>query len=249
VSTEEKSTHDQRITVLLGRSKSVDIHRNTHCLFCHYLIPANSRGYVWSGYGSRPRVDLEKFGGHFHQGCFRRILRTPILSKCFVLNTQPSPERLAAEIRSTVTANSLLAEWEIVEHPSGCLVIVGRKGGKRFSGNNECRPRKKIKGVNKTIASIVYQLGGGEKEPDDVIRHTCDVSTCVELDHLVAGSRSDNVREGFTRGRHDKRYKGLTPCQKVKLTLSDRLERMARYGDPDWFEGWENGRDEWLAQQ
>jgi hypothetical protein len=190
-------------------------------------------------------VDHPKRGGYFHKSCLKKIMKTPVLFECFVLNGQLSPEMLEDEIRRTVTVDSLLAEWEMVEHPSGCLVIVGRRGGKRFSGKNECRPRKKVGGVNRTIASLVYQLGGGEREPDQVIRHTCDVSTCVEFDHLIAGTRSDNVREGFTRGRHDKRYRGLTPCQKVKQTLSDRLERMNRYGDPEWFEEWDEEIDEW----
>ena len=237
------------VSVFLRSSKKVFVRHKTICFFCHDPIPANTYCRYWSGYGSRVLVNQTKVGGYFHKACHKRMMKDSFLFECYILNGQLSPEMLEDEIRRTITVDSLLAEWEMVEHPSGCLVIVGRKGGKRFSGTNECRPRKKVGGVNKTIASLVYQLGGGEKEPDDVIRHTCDVSTCVEFDHLVAGSRSDNVREGFTRGRHDKRYKGLTPCQKVKLTLSDRLERMARYGDPDWFEGWENGRDEWLAQQ
>ena len=240
-----KIRHGQMVSVMLRSAKPRFVRHNTPCLFCINPIPANTWAHYWCGYGSRVLVDHPKRGGYFHKSCLKKIMKTPVLFECFVLNGQLSPEMLEDEIRRTVTVDSLLAEWEMVVHPSGCLVIVGRRGGKRFSGKNECRPRKKVGGVNRTIASLVYQLGGGEREPDQVIRHTCDVSTCVEFDHLIAGTRSDNVREGFTRGRHDKRYRGLTPCQKVKQTLSDRLERMNRYGDPEWFEEWDEEIDEW----
>ena len=90
-----------------------------------------------------------------------------------------------------------------------------------------------------TLASLFYKNAGFVLEPGNVVRHTCDMPICVEVDHLIQGTRSDNARQGFTRGRHD-RYRRLTPCEKVRQTLADRLERLELYGNPEWFEGWDN---------
>lgn len=35
-----------------------------------------------------------------------------------------------------------------------------------------------------------------------VVRHTCDFPACVNPDHLVIGTQSDNVKDMMERGRH-----------------------------------------------
>ena len=65
------------------------------------------------------------------------------------------------------------------------------------------------------------------------------MTICVEIDHLIQGTRSENATEAFTRGRHG-RYRGLSKCEKARQTLVDRLERLELYGNPEWFEGWDN---------
>jgi len=38
-------------------------------------------------------------------------------------------------------------------------------------------------------------------DPKDVIRHTCDNRWCIEITHLLIGTKKDNTRDGIERGR------------------------------------------------
>ena len=111
---------------------------------------------------------------------------------------------LEAEMERLGRVDDLLSQWELKKHESGCLLALGRKGGVPLSENGECRPRKKILDNNVTLASLFDKNAGFVREPGNVVRHTCDVPICVEVDHLIQGTRSDNARQGFTRGRHDR---------------------------------------------
>jgi len=193
----------------------------------------------YSGYGSHVDITRDKDSGPLHRGCWKRIARSKFLLRFYVHTTRPSREMLEAEMERLGRVDDFLSGWELKRHESGCLLALGRKGGVSLPEDGECRPRKKILGNNETVASLVYKSAGFVLEPGNVVRHTCDVTICVEVDHLVQGTRSDNAKEGFTRGRHD-RYRGLSKCGKVRKTLADRLERLESYGNPEWFEGWDN---------
>lgn len=47
--------------------------------------------------------------------------------------------------------------------------------------------------------------------PGEVIRHKCDVPSCVNPDHLLAGTHADNVADKMLRGRHH--YTKRTHCK------------------------------------
>jgi len=47
----------------------------------------------------------------------------------------------------------------------------------------------------------VYMVKKGPIDEGQVIRHTCDTPQCVEPQHLIAGSQSQNVRDIFDRNR------------------------------------------------
>lgn len=53
------------------------------------------------------------------------------------------------------------------------------------------------------IASrVAYELYVGPIPDGQVVRHTCDVSACVEPTHLVLGTQADNMRDCRERGRN-----------------------------------------------
>ncbi len=45
--------------------------------------------------------------------------------------------------------------------------------------------------------------------PKPVGRHSCDVPTCCNPDHIVEGTQLDNIRDKMKRGRHRNQY---GPC-------------------------------------
>ena len=232
-------THEQLLTVFHRGSKGITTKSDSYCFFCDLPIPAGCWVMQYSGYGSRVDISRDKDSGPLHRGCWKTIAGSKFLLGVYVHTTRPSPQMLEAERERLGRVDDYLSEWDLKRHESGCLLVLGRKGGVALSEDGECRPRKKILGNNETVASLVYKNAGFVLEPGNVVRHTCDVTICVEIDHLVQGTRSDNAKEAFTRGRHD-RYQGLSKCEKVRKTLADRLERLELYGNPEWFQGWDN---------
>ena len=222
-------THEQLLTVFHRGSKGITTKSSICCFFCNLPIPAGCWVMHYSGYGSHVDVTRDKDSGPLHRGCWKRIARSKFLLRFYVHTTRPTPEMLETEIARSGTVEQLLSERELVWHGSGCLLVVGKSA--------ECRPRKKVRGSNVPLARVLFQRAGFTIERGNVVKHACDVSICVNLAHLIQGTRSENTREAFTRGRHT-RYEGLTPCEKVQLTLADRLERLQLYGNPDWCEEW-----------
>ena len=239
MNSDRSGSHGQMVSALVRSTRKVRLRHDSFCLFCEHPIPAGSWCLLWSGYGSHVDVSQPKLAQFAHQACWRWFAKRPLALRQFVRNTRPSREMLEAEMERLGRVDDFLSEWELKRHESGCLLALGRKGGVPLPEDGECRPRKKILGNNETLARLVYKNAGFVLEPGNVVRHTCDVTICVEVDHLVQGTRSDNATEGFTRGRHG-RYRGLSKCEKARQTLADRLERVELFGNPEWFEGWDN---------
>jgi len=51
---------------------------------------------------------------------------------------------------------------------------------------------------------IAYWLGTGEYPEKLLVRHKCDNPICCNPDHLELGTRADNYRDWWERGRHRK---------------------------------------------
>lgn len=67
---------------------------------------------------------------------------------------------------------------------------------------------------------VSYELHHGPIESTDIIRHTCDNPPCVNPNHLVKGTVSDNVNDKISRGR----MKVGEQTRSSKLTESEVLE-------------------------
>lgn len=48
---------------------------------------------------------------------------------------------------------------------------------------------------------LSYELHKGPIPPGAVIMHACDTRSCVNPEHLVAGTQRDNIRDAVTKGR------------------------------------------------
>lgn len=60
-----------------------------------------------------------------------------------------------------------------------------------------------------------------------VVRHTCDVTKCVNPSHLLAGTQVDNIRDMDRRGRRRSYSPETSPS--VKLTRDQANEIRRRY--------------------
>lgn len=72
---------------------------------------------------------------------------------------------------------------------SGCWVWRGAKSRAGYG--------LKLLQVHRVVAEIVHGF-----DPDaDLVMHLCDVRGCINPDHLRWGSRSDNMRDMWAKGR------------------------------------------------
>ena len=99
--------------------------------------------------------------------------------------------------RSFRNPNRLMDRIERMSVPepnSGCWLWMGMLDKSGYG--------KTCYGSGKTLSAsrlsyIVYK----EDPREQVVRHTCDVRSCVNPDHLLVGSVRDNVHDTFNRGR------------------------------------------------
>lgn len=78
-----------------------------------------------------------------------------------------------------------------------------------WAGNVVTNPRSgiqygrfKVSGVNTLVHRWLYQhLHGVTLTTGEVVRHTCDVSLCVNPNHLLLGTQADNIQDCIDRGR------------------------------------------------
>ena len=49
---------------------------------------------------------------------------------------------------------------------------------------------------------VAYELAKGPIPEGALLRHTCDNPKCVNPDHLIPGTKSDNTKDAIERGQH-----------------------------------------------
>jgi DNA-binding XRE family transcriptional regulator len=90
---------------------------------------------------------------------------------------------------STWSTKSIPIDFEIGEN--GCFNCISHKPGKR--------------GYPRTYRGVIYkhvfeQMYGKVKD-GLVIRHTCDNKMCINPEHMILGTQSDNYRDAVERHR------------------------------------------------
>ena len=96
-------------------------------------------------------------------------------------------------IREIVEANS------IPEPNSGCLIWLGWVGGGKYGGKKY--PVWGNKRERHQVTRLVLRAKGVDLADTDDACHSCDVSLCVNENHLFAGTRKDNMQDASRKGR------------------------------------------------
>ena len=154
-----------------------------------------------------------------------------ILSR-YVKTLRPSRDELEASLKAELTLEDLLEDEKAIRHEGGCILWPTKA--------RDLRSTVKIDGVAMDRHRAAFLLAGNTLQPGNVIRHTCDVPNRFNPGHLIEGTQADNLRDAVERGRRNAGTKKLEPVERAQRTLEERSERLRRYGNPDWFEGWDN---------
>ena len=56
-------------------------------------------------------------------------------------------------------------------------------------------------GRNQNLHRVLYEEAFGPLEPGLVARHKCDVRACINLEHIIPGTRADNSADMVERNR------------------------------------------------
>lgn len=85
--------------------------------------------------------------------------------------------------------------WAKSEEVGECILWNGGKSGQMGYGVTW------FNGKQVYIHRLIYHI----HNPDailDVVRHTCDVPNCWNIDHLINGTTADNVQDKMDKMRH-----------------------------------------------
>ena len=132
---------------------------------------------------------------------------------------KPLPERRAKKtLRQRI-------EKKITKQDDGCWIWTGAKAGGRANNNHKYGyisiGDKKIKRVHRVYYEMIKNIEIGDKN----LCHTCDVTLCVNPDHMFVGTQQDNVEDMIKKGR--KNYAVGEECNS-KLTVMDVFDIRAR---------------------
>ena len=90
---------------------------------------------------------------------------------------------------------------------NGCWIWNGEKTSQGYG-------MLKINGKRKRAHRFSYQLFVGEIAGGLCVCHRCDVPSCVNPEHLFAGTHSDNMADCVAKGRHPSSKPGNRFCRR-----------------------------------
>ena len=83
-----------------------------------------------------------------------------------------------------------------------CILWVGAVSSTGYGNIGRKRDGiKKYFGAHRVAWAEANGWDYWDLTPDMVVRHVCDVKLCVNPDHLVLGTQSDNMRDAVDKGR------------------------------------------------
>ena len=100
-----------------------------------------------------------------------------------------------------------------------CWLWTGGKSGDRYGAFN-------IDGKPKGAHRVAYELWKGEIPDGMLVRHKCDVPTCVNPEHLETGTNQDNMDDKVRAGRQSRGEKH----GRAKITKEQALDILSRVG-------------------
>lgn len=83
------------------------------------------------------------------------------------------------------------------EPNSGCLLWMGGVDPNGYG-------RIRAFGENRLVHRVYYTLVKGPIPEGKILRHKCDVPSCISPDHLLPGTQADNVADMLARGRENR---------------------------------------------
>ncbi len=230
------SSYDKKVDVFHKGLKEYRFRPNHYCSYCLKPIPAASRGFIHSGYGTEQDVTADKGKLFLHASCVGEITGNEEVLSRYVKTLRPSRDELEASLKAQLTLQGLLEDPKAVRHEGGCILWPTKA--------QDLRSIVKVDGVGMDRHRAAYLLAGNTLRPGNVIRHTCDVPHCFNPEHLIEGTQADNLQDAIDRGRRNAGREKLRIRQRAERTLGERSERLRRFNSPDWFEGWDNNHRE-----
>jgi DNA-binding Xre family transcriptional regulator len=111
--------------------------------------------------------------------------------------------------------------WSKVDRSGDCWLWTGARRPLGYGA-------LKVDGHVLHAHRVAYELVYGEIPAELVVLHTCDNPPCVNPAHLRLGTRSDNTRDMYAKGRYGGRKRGtrqLEAAQPVRVRI--RLRELA----------------------
>lgn len=98
--------------------------------------------------------------------------------------------------------------WRFVNKTEGCWIWAG---GIDTAGYGFISFVKDGKGYHIRASRLAWMLAFGDIPAGLWVLHRCDNRRCVNPEHLFLGTRSDNMRDAYQKGRSSLQIPGVVP--------------------------------------